>query len=210
MRTVEQLEQCPIVRTFECFGQFSRQNSRPVATEDRSDGLELSSQTTWRNVKDHCSRLVFQRQQLLAPCRFFGVEKSFEHKPVCRQSCNTQRSYRGARSRDGSDVDTGRTCRAYQPESWIADKRRAGIADQRNRRAGLQPRHEFLASLTLVMLVQGYHRRSNPEMIEQPSRVPGVFGGNDADGTKRVGSPRSQIAKIADRSRHDVQNSVLI
>ena len=132
-------------------------------------------------------------------------QETLEAESIGGQRRDRQRRHQRTGTGHRDDLDTGRRAGAHQIEARIADRGRARIAHERHARAALHALNELRRALCLVVIVQGNHRRGNPESLEQHARVARIFGRDQRGTRKRFARARAQIAQVADGRRHDVQ-----
>jgi len=94
----------------------------------------------------------------------------------------------------------------------VADQLVSRIGHQRRSRVryehddfALHPRNQGGADAFVAMVMIGGHRHTQTQMSEQLCRHARVFGGDHVGGRKRRRSPRTDVAKVADRGRNDIE-----
>src|ERR1700719_2820208 len=159
-----------------------------------------------RRFIDHQrARFFCQRFQPEPARRAARRQKALETEPVRGQCADRERGNRGARSRNGDDLETRRRHRAHQLKPRIADGGRAGIADQRNRLALAQPCNYFNRAHLFVVIVQRYLRRSDTKVLEKNSGVACVLRRDERTVRQYGARSRGEITQIADWRRDDVK-----
>lgn len=97
--------------------------------------------------------------------------------------------------------------RAYKQKARVADKRRAGIGNKRDRLAICESRNKFGDAGAFIVLMHRHKRRRNTEMREQFSGVPRVFGRNHINRFEYSRRAWREILEIADRRCDNEQRS---
>ncbi len=192
---------------FEALGQFARQHGRPGRTEGGCQIGQGIDNAMAGLVENQGPWLAGQLRQAGPAGGRFWWQEAFKAKPVAGQPGRRQRSDGGAGAGDWMHGQAGVARRRHQPVTRIADQRRAGVADQGNRRTVAQPRQQGAGLGQFVVFVQGQHRRVDTVMVQQHARAAGVLAGNDIDLGQHRQRALGNIGQIADRRGHDVQGA---
>lgn len=111
------------------------------------------------------------------------------------------------RPRDRADLDAGGTRGAHQFEPRVADQRGAGVADDGQRLAVAQARHDAFGHGVFVVVVQRQQRAVDAEMAEQLAGMARVFGADRRHATQHLLRAWRQVGQVADRRGDHVQGS---
>jgi hypothetical protein len=113
-----------------------------------------------------------------------------------------RRGHGGDRGAGTGNRHYRKPCRAHRPHEarpWIADRRRAGITDQRHAAAGAKIPHDLLGPRRLVVFVERDRVRRDAEMPQQHAGHPRILGRDHVRAAQDVDRPQRQIAQISDR-----------
>ena len=94
---------------------------------------------------------------------------------------------------------------AHQLEARIGDQRRAGVGDQRDRRAIGEPAQQRRPRLRRIVVVVGRQRRGDGVAVEELARHPRILAGDQVGAGQRRERAQRDVAEIADRGGDDMQ-----
>lgn len=133
---------------------------------------------------------------------FLGWKKSFEHKPVARQTA----SYKSWDKCSGAWKDryfhSGAAAFAGKHEARVGDARSAGVGDEGDVLACLQTFDKRPDSGVLVEFVMALHRRAYVEMFKKHTARASVFGEYEVGILKHANRAHCHVFKVADRCRN--------
>src|SRR5581483_935 len=122
----------------------------------------------------------------------------------------------GKPARDERGLDRGRArqhrhrhpgCegRCHEARAGVADRRQAGVRDERHSRPGLQPGQHLRRALRLVVLVIARQRRRNPVPLQEDARPPRVLAEDEVGLAELAEDAQRDVLEVADRRRADRQ-----
>jgi hypothetical protein len=158
-------------------------------------------------VEDQGAGFAGEAGQALAAGAGPGGEEAFERETVAGQPGHAQRGDQRAGPGDRTDPDACGAGGGDQPETGVADQRRAGVGHQGQRFAAAQARDQALALLGLVVFVQRDQALLDAVMGQQLAGVAGVLGADRGHSAQGLQRPRGEVAEMADRGGDDVQHA---
>ncbi|SOO27808.1 hypothetical protein XAP6164_1820016 [Xanthomonas phaseoli pv. phaseoli] len=202
-----QLRQAAVEHGFEQLGEFAGDHCRTLVTEGKAQVGQRFDDAVGGLVEHQGAGLAGQPRQALAAGGALGRQEAFETEAVAGQAGHAERGDRGAGAGHRADLDAGGTGGAHQLETGVADQRSAGVADDGQRRAFAQARHDALGHRVFVVVVQRQQRAIDAEMAEQLAGMAGVFGADRGHATQHFLRARRQVGQVADRRGDHVQGS---
>ena len=118
---------------------------------------------------------------------------------------HAQRGQRAARPGDRQHAVPGRGHRRHQTCAGVADRRRAGVADQGYPFAGRQALQNLAGRGGLVVLVQGQQRLVQTQVLQQGAADAGVLAGHPVGQGQHVDGAQGDVGQVADRRGDDVE-----
>src|SRR6185312_1657529 len=115
----------------------------------------------------------------------------------------------GGRARDRHHARADGHGRRHHAKTRVRDQRGASFRDQRHLGAGLQPRRDLGRAGRLVRVEAGDDRLvGDPDVGQQAARAARVFRHDQLGRPQGVRGPRRQVARVAQRRRHDEQRAL--
>ena len=94
-----------------------------------------------------------------------------------------------------------------ESHSGVGDAGHSGVGDDGDRGAVAELLDELCGAHGLVVLVVGDEGFIDPVVLQEDSRVPGVFCGDEIDGAEGVESAQGDIGEVADGSGDEVEHA---
>ncbi|MNL07645.1 hypothetical protein D3C87_1283300 [compost metagenome] len=158
-------------------------------------------------IENQRARLLLYLLQTRTATHGLGREEAFEDETVRRQARGRQRRNQCTGTRHRHHIDPRGTGLTHQVITWVGNQRRPGIGDQRHIVTGQQARNKAATFIPLVVFMAGRQRRGNAEVLHQPLRVAGVFGGNQGHLAQDLQCPRTDVVQVADGRRHHIKRA---
>ncbi len=141
---------------------------------------------------------------LLSLCRL-GRQEAREEKAVRRKAGERQCRHRCRWAGDRGDGDPRGDRRTYQLVARIGDERRAGVGDEGDARARLEPLDQERPRARRVVLVIGRQRRRDAISGAEAPRDAGILASDKVDTAQGVEGAQGDVAEIADRRRDEMK-----
>src|SRR5690606_18510014 len=193
----------PVAALLVNLGQFARDRDLPAWQDlpDRREGFR----EPWRGLEEkQCSPHRTQLRERFGASLLFARQEPGEQEAVARQARQSQSDHGRTRTGQAGDRDAPRAPFADQLVTGIGDKRRARVADQRDRlaRQGLEQTASLLGSAVIVIPPQ---RLGNSEMTQELAGHARIFAGDRVATRKHVERAPSHVAEVAYRGGDDVE-----
>ena len=160
-----------------------------------------------RLVEDERLGIGGDARQNLAPLLLLAREEADEGEPLQRQSCADERRECGVRARQRRNGDALRDGTACEIAAGVGDARQPCIADTDNRFPRTETFDQFRPLFLLVVLVVARHGRMDVIVCKKAARVPRVLRRNEIRRTQGLDSTISDVTKIADGCRTEIELS---
>src|SRR4051794_11437924 len=132
-------------------------------------------------------------------------QEALEAPLVGRQPGGDQRHRHHRGPRQDRHLEGAVDAAADQLVARVGDRRHAGIGDEGDDIAALDPLRQLQRPGSFVALVEGDEAGmgADPQAVEQPPRLAGVLAGDEVGADQRLAHPHRDVVEGADRRRAD-------
>ena len=186
---------------FEHFGQFTRNDHAATGAKHAGHVGNGLVHAVRRLVEHQQVRQCLKGLKLAPPCRRLLRQKTEKKKMRRGAARGRQRTQCRVGAWQGDHRIAGIAHRRDRQRARVGNRRRAGIADQRDGFSRRQQVDQFLRSVPLVVLVQRQQPRGNAVVPEQMRGDARVLGGDDIDALEHVERAQGDVRQITNGRR---------
>ena len=185
-------------------GELARDGRLAVA-ERRLGRGEEGREPARRLEEEERPRLTHERRETGRARPGSARQEALEDEALGREARHRDEGGERRRTGHGHDRDAGGERPAHQVIAGIRDPRRAGVGDERDRRAGPEPLDESRRALALDGVVVAGERARDAVALEERARAARVLGGDEIDLAEHAQRPQGDVLQVADRGGDDVE-----
>ena len=189
---------------FMAFREFAR-DCRLARAQHRRHVREAGSEPRSRLIGQQRCRCFGPGRERAPPGRPFRRQEAQEAEAVRRQARKLESRQRRIRSRRRRHREALRPNRAHKAETGVGNERHSRVARQRHGFSRPDGGNEFRPHPLRIVVVIGGEARLQPVNPKEAAGYARVLAGNEIGGGQNVEGAKRDVARIADRRRHQIQ-----